>query len=953
MKKLYAIKFQANKRFIKLILLTVVLLSASFMSYSQVRVPFTPRTSDYTPGQTVYNVKGDFTMIGNTNLTLVNYSDTRDNGFNDMRFVDVDGDPNTSNSSSSTLALSTENGANPECSNIVYAGLYWTGRNSSSFSNTQRRTVKFRGPNQSYQTIVADADDIRYPGDSNMFAAYKEVTHIVRNGGLGEYFVADIALTQGSGGGTGYYGGWGMVVVYENSKMNWRDVTVFDGYAYVQGSTSINHTLNVSGFNTVQNGDVNVRLGMMAGEGDVSISGDYFQIRRQSDNQFQSLNHSGNYTGNFFNSSIETGGNSRNPNLNNNTGLDIAMFDVPNLNNSVIGNNQTSTQFRYGSTQDTYIIFNITFSVDAYIPESEGLLTTNAINGMPPVSPYVVEPGDVVEYGVEIRNLGTEAIEDGKLIIPIPYTADFVPGSITYNEYNPLFQASPPYFAPNQGATGAVVWDISYLPLNPIDASELMADIQFEISTTTDCSILVNNDCAPKIVIVGGEISGTGVVSGNDYSLPLIQGYQLEGVCQGEPNVNPIEIDINSAQYIIDNCTDVSVQRDFFYCDFDNNSIPISAVSGNFPAGSRFYDSYPVTDSSIEYTTSNPFPATIGVSTYYAVPPGDTGCSYIFTIEITEVNTVPTTEDVVYCLNETAVDLTATPTDPNYVVLFYPDNDPSTPGLLTLTPSTSTAGTFTYYVAEGPSTTCVGEKTPITVTVYDEIEITLESITPTTCLETTIGAIDISVTGGSEDYTYTWDDPANSTTQDISGLAAGTYTVTVSNTISNCTATASIEVLEEENDTPIITVPNGFEVDGCSEVDVVTGDLTSLPYNENIITITEAEFLAEGGTITDDNVVSVSYQDSSSGSCPLVVTRTFTVTDACDATATDTQTITINSPEVLANAPTAMTTDACDYADQAAVDAAFNTWLDGFTVSGGCNATGDYGTPTAPLLCDG
>ncbi|WP_449374888.1 HYR-like domain-containing protein, partial [Bizionia algoritergicola] len=32
---------------------------------------------------------------------------------------------------------------------------------------------------------------------------------------------------------------------------------------------------------------------------------------------------------------------------------------------------------------------------------------------------------------------------------------------------------------------------------------------------------------------------------------------------------------------------------------------------------------------------------------------------------------------------------------------------------------------------------------------------------------------------------------------------------------------------------------------------------------------------------------------------------------------------------------------------------AFNTWLNGFTVSGGCNATGDYGTPTAPLLCEG
>src|SRR5690606_14184800 len=121
--------------------------------------------------------------------------------------------------------------------------------------------------------------------------------------------------------------------------------------------------------------------------------------------------------------------------------------------------------------------------------------------------------------------------EDARLVIPIPYTSQFVPGSITYNEYNPLFQASTLYFAPNEGATGSVVWDMSYIPLSLIDVSELMADISFKLSSTTNCSILINNDCAPKIVIVGGNISGTGVVSGTDYSLPLIQGYQEDGAC--------------------------------------------------------------------------------------------------------------------------------------------------------------------------------------------------------------------------------------------------------------------------------------------------------------------------------------------------------------------------------------------------------------------------------------
>ena len=43
--------------------------------YGQVKVPFTQRTSVYSPTKKIYNVKGDFTMAGNTNLTLDNYGD--------------------------------------------------------------------------------------------------------------------------------------------------------------------------------------------------------------------------------------------------------------------------------------------------------------------------------------------------------------------------------------------------------------------------------------------------------------------------------------------------------------------------------------------------------------------------------------------------------------------------------------------------------------------------------------------------------------------------------------------------------------------------------------------------------------------------------------------------------------------------------------------------------------
>ena len=76
-------------------------------------------------------------MVGNTNLTLASYSETGISSQNDsdMIYVDKDGDPNTWNSSSATLTFSTENGAIPSCSNIIYAGLYWTGRASDNSTN--------------------------------------------------------------------------------------------------------------------------------------------------------------------------------------------------------------------------------------------------------------------------------------------------------------------------------------------------------------------------------------------------------------------------------------------------------------------------------------------------------------------------------------------------------------------------------------------------------------------------------------------------------------------------------------------------------------------------------------------------------------------------------------------------------------------------------------------------
>ena len=109
---------------------------------AQIHTPFRQRTSIFSPEKKIYRVQGDYTMIGNTNLTLDSTSLDGDNdndipnSNNTLKYVDVDNDANTFNSSTAALTFSQEYGANPNCTEVVYAGLYWTGRTNDDNLNT-------------------------------------------------------------------------------------------------------------------------------------------------------------------------------------------------------------------------------------------------------------------------------------------------------------------------------------------------------------------------------------------------------------------------------------------------------------------------------------------------------------------------------------------------------------------------------------------------------------------------------------------------------------------------------------------------------------------------------------------------------------------------------------------------------------------------------------------------
>mgnify|MGYP002136418057 FL=1 len=611
---------------------------------AQLVVPFAK-----TPDQ-IFSVKGDYTMFGNTSLIRMPYADVGQNGNSDMVYVDVDSDNNTWNSSSANFDFAVEDGVNPNCTQILYAALYWTGRanNGGTAGTTVEATRIFNGATQN-RTFTKNEIKLKYgngtyqnitgsfianpPTDYyQIYSCYADVTSFVQSKGSGNYTVADMALVQGNADGVGYFGCWAMVVVYQNSKMKTKNIAIFQGHAF--NSTNNVVDIPIVGFQAVQSGDVNVKLGFLAGEGDRELTGDYAKIQELNTGNFKSLVHSQNTTNNFFNSSINTGGNARNPSYLNNYGIDVAMFYLDNGNdnnpstpavNNVIGNGQTSTTIRVGTTSDIYSMSVMVFGVDAYQPETDEVIKLTAIDGAPPTMPYTCTPGQELTYCVDIKNTGTEPIKNYKLSVPIPSNADFVAGSVTAT-VNPLAGTPNTPKPVYNAATRSLEWDFGGLPL-PSDPSTILANFCFKLKATTNC-LLLNNACGQDIPVTG-YANGTGVVTNtNIVNQQFILGYVESGECSNEEISGILNTHIDASAYSTANCGsgDLDGILDLEIVQ-SPSGYPVANVIPYFPPGTHFYSAYPVVTGTIEYTSSNPFPAVDGtVVTYWAVPPGVNAC---------------------------------------------------------------------------------------------------------------------------------------------------------------------------------------------------------------------------------------------------------------------------------------------------------------------------------------
>ncbi|MCO4291907.1 hypothetical protein NF867_03415, partial [Solitalea sp. MAHUQ-68] len=180
--------------------------------------------------------------------------------------------------------------------------------------------------------------------------------------------------------------------------------------------------------------------------------------------------------------------------------------------------------------------------------------------------------------------------------------------------------------------------------------------------------------------------------------------------------------------------------------------------------------------------------------------------------------------------------------------------------------------------------------------------VTVDNQTNVTCNGASDGAIQVSVSGGTSPYTYSWSSGQN--IEDLSALPAGTYTLTVTDG-NNCQATASVTLtapavlsLSEvhtdascglSNGSINVTVAGGTAPYTYSwNSGEATEDLTNKASGSYTLTVTDANNCSEsitvnlndlnGPQVTVDNQTNVSCNGAADGAINVTATGTGTLT---------------------------------------------------------------------------
>ncbi len=355
--------------------------------HAQMAVPFKERYKA--------NIKGDMTIIANSILNRIDKKHTPNDPYNDqsidaitndeidMEYIDIDTDKQTF--SSSSAALFQKNEASKK---IVYAGLYWsaTYKYESGYKKGEDKFVAFDKTRESFETVLVKfphkndytpiKGDVIFDGlkdkkfkDAAPYAVYADITEHVTalENPFGFYTVANIRATQGTLIG-GSAAGWTMIFVYEDDSMSEKFIATHDGFA---GASSEIVNVVFTGFKTLPEGNVQVKLAGAALEGDFKVDGDLLMFGSLKNKDFTNVKTITRRYSNFFDSSITLEDEHfkyRIPDSKNTLGYDAFLTTLPNYNNRFIGNNVEEATVRFKSSGDVFYLFFSAMAIETKPP---------------------------------------------------------------------------------------------------------------------------------------------------------------------------------------------------------------------------------------------------------------------------------------------------------------------------------------------------------------------------------------------------------------------------------------------------------------------------------------------------------------------------------------------------------------------------------------------------------
>ena len=225
---------------------------------------------------------------------------------------------------------------------------------------------------------------------------------------------------------------------------------------------------------------------------------------------------------------------------------------------------------------------------------------------------------------------------------------------------------------------------------------------------------------------------------------------------------------------------------------------------------SEDWDGENVSNSNNQYTAC---PSELGSHTYTYTVTDNFGCSYDTSLSLNVVG---------FTLSENHTNVTCNGSNDGVATVSIASSTGTSSytydwGFTSVGPTSSTSNTQSG-LAAGTYTVTVTSNTGCTNTIDVVItEPPAISITGTTtdesCDNANDGSIDISVSGGTSPYTYNWSNGAN--TEDISNLADGSYSVTVTDN-TGCTQTASFTINPGQPIVASFTPPSNQCLDGNS-----------------------------------------------------------------------------------------------------------------------------------------